>query len=333
MMDGDEHWDDGVGVGDGRNELSENINEDQNEFLLQDFHEPEEQSNNSAIGCILISSCTHYQERHVKRKSLTSQHVSHQYPHWKDIPADIKRKLWLGMKQKFNRTDDLPVKKAVYEQLNRQYWSYRHKLHAHYLKHKGTQNILEQFPTGVSRGDWELLSNYFESDDFKKVRDRNKKNQQKLTMCHTCGTKSIAQYCYEERDIETGQEPTRTSTWKKLDTAARKKIGLIKLPKKLTLQNEPNEEDVEVMNEDDAFIQVLGDEKSSRLRGCGGGLKPPSKAGGRINAKLQKENEDLRKQVEEGKECIEVLRTENKEMAIRVDSLKDKIPKILQSLK
>ncbi|KAH6778743.1 hypothetical protein C2S52_009980 [Perilla frutescens var. hirtella] len=242
-------------INEDQNELFENINEDQNEFLLNRIV-GENAKDFKTECCVIIK-----------------QHVSHEYPHWKDIPTDIKRKLWLGMKQKFNLTDDLPVKKAIYEQLNRQYRSYQHKLHAHYLKHKGTQNILEQCPTGVSRGDWELLSNYFESDDFKKVSDQNKKNRQKLTMRHTCGTKSIAQYCYEEKDI-------------------------------VRLHNEPNEEDGDAMNEDDAFIQVLGDEKSSRLRGCGDGLKPPSKARGRINAELQKENEDLRKQVEKGLKSI-----------------------------
>ncbi|KAL0333116.1 UNVERIFIED_CONTAM: hypothetical protein Scaly_2213100 [Sesamum calycinum] len=34
-------------------------------------------------------------------------------------------------------------------------------------------------------------------------------------MAHTCGTKSIAQYCYEDRDTETEQEPTRAATWRK----------------------------------------------------------------------------------------------------------------------
>ncbi|KAH6764889.1 hypothetical protein C2S51_016138, partial [Perilla frutescens var. frutescens] len=157
-------------------------------------------------------------------------------------------------------------------------------------------------------------------------------------MRHTCGTKSIAQYCYEERDIETGQEPTRTSTWKKTRYGNKKKDWVDQASKEtyddiVRLQNEPNEESGDVMSEDDAFIQVLGDEKSSRLRGCGDGLKPPSKAGGRINIELQKENEDLRKQVEQGKECIEELKTKNKGMAVRLESLEDKIPEILQSLK
>lgn len=125
------------------------------------------------------------------------QHVPLQYPVWKDVPVDIKRKVWLGMKvwsfrkqnynlcssyvqlivcaeiylfelimqQKFNLKDDFQVKKIVYQQLNRQYRSYRSKLHEHFLKYKDDEVIKR--PGGVSREGWELLINYFESDDFK----------------------------------------------------------------------------------------------------------------------------------------------------------------------
>lgn len=65
------------------------------------------------------------------------------------------------------------------------------------------------------------------------------------------------------------------------------------------MQSEPLEDGGDPMTEDEAFIKVLGEEKSSRLRGCGDGLKPPSKRGERINLDLQRENEELRKQNEE----------------------------------
>lgn len=87
------------------------------------------------------------------------------------------------------------------------------------------------------------------------------------------------------------------------------------------------------MNEDDAFIEVLGQEKPYRLRGCGDGLKPPSKRGERVNVELQKENENLRRQVEEDKERLEALAIENKEMSSRLESLEATLPGILQSLK
>ncbi|GFP90199.1 hypothetical protein PHJA_001163800 [Phtheirospermum japonicum] len=131
---------------------------------------------------------------------------------------------------------------------------------------------------------------------MKEVGDRNKRNRDKLKMAHTRGTKSIAQYCYEERDPETGQEPTRTSTWMKTQFSNKKKDWI-----------------------DDASREayVLGPKKPSRLRGCGDGLKPPSKRGESINRDLAKENEELRKQADADRECTQSLMRENKELASR----------------
>lgn len=62
--------------------------------------------------------------------------------------------------------EDYQVKDVVYAQLNRQYREYRHNLHAHYLKRKGEGEILDQSLDGVTREDWKLLIDYFESDNF-----------------------------------------------------------------------------------------------------------------------------------------------------------------------
>ncbi|CAA0827401.1 Unknown protein [Striga hermonthica] len=219
-----------------------------------------------------------------------------QFARWKDIPTQNKKILWLAMKQKFNLEEDIGVKKIVFEQLNRQYQSLRHNLHEHYENNLDDENILEHPPKGITPENWAAVINYFETEDFKKVSERNKQNRRKLKLSHACGTKSIAQYCYEECDIETGKEPTRTSTWKKtrfsnnkndwVDDASREVYEEI-----LKFQNGGDEDIEDVVSEDEAFIKVLGPEKSSRLRGCGDGLKPPSKRGENVNQELAEENE------------------------------------------
>ncbi|KAL0402273.1 UNVERIFIED_CONTAM: hypothetical protein Slati_4257200 [Sesamum latifolium] len=225
---------------------------------------------------------------------VLKQHAPLQYTRWKDIPIDSKKKMWLTMKQKFNLQDSFEVQKIVFEQLNRQYRSYRHKLHVFYLSNKDKEEILHKPPNGVTKEDWEKLIHYFESDGFQKISDRNKENRKKLKMAHTYGTKSIAQYCYEDDDI------TR-------------------------LQSQASEAGQEPITEDEAFIKVLGPEKSSRLRGCGNGLKPPSKRGERFNDELIKENEELRKQAEEDRECLESLKKDNKEMYERLQTLESQV--------
>ncbi|KAK4426484.1 hypothetical protein Salat_1417000 [Sesamum alatum] len=69
--------------------------------------------------------------------------------------------------QKFNLQDNFEVKKIVFEQLNRQYHSHRHKLHVHYLGNKDGEDKLHKPPNGISQEDWMKLMNYFESDGFK----------------------------------------------------------------------------------------------------------------------------------------------------------------------
>ncbi|KAL0287141.1 UNVERIFIED_CONTAM: hypothetical protein Scaly_2773300 [Sesamum calycinum] len=172
---------------------------------------------------------------------VLKQHAPLQYAHWKDIPIDSKKKMWLTMK----------------------YRSYRHKLHVFYLSNNDKEEILHKPPNGVSEEDWKKLIDYFESDGF----------QEDITRL-------------QSQTSETGQEP---------------------------------------IIEDEAFIKVLGPEKSSRLRGCGDGLKPPSKRGERINDELIKENEELRRQVEEDRECLESLQKDNKEMYKRLQMLESQV--------
>ncbi|GFQ06133.1 hypothetical protein PHJA_002757300 [Phtheirospermum japonicum] len=158
--------------------------------------------------------------------AILKQHAPMQYARWKKIPTDRKKMLWLAMKQKFNLQENVEIKKVVFEQLNRQYRSLRHKLHDHYTKNKDDEKIFKQPPDRITVENWQVLIDYFQSDEFKitvfgirdivqplleallgvgvvsharrEVSDRNKRNRDKLKMAHTCGTKSIAQYCYEE---------------------------------------------------------------------------------------------------------------------------------------
>ncbi|KAL3846292.1 hypothetical protein ACJIZ3_003695 [Penstemon smallii] len=278
---------------------------------------------------------------------VLKQHAPIKYSRWMDIPDDDKKKIWISMKQKFNLQEDIQTKKVVFEQLNRQYRSRRrYKLHEYYLKIKGDIDILKRPPSGVSEDDWKMLINYFESDAFKDKSDRNKENRKSLKMSHSCGTKSTAQYCYEDRDVETGKEPTRTCAWQMTRYNDKKKSWVDEASRRayediVRYQNEAAEDGQDPLTEDEAFIKALGPEKSSRLRGCGDGLKPPSKRGQSINKELQKENEELKKQAEENKESLESLKktieslvsNQENQVQLQVQAiLKNQLPAILQNL-
>ncbi|KAL3849437.1 hypothetical protein ACJIZ3_011319 [Penstemon smallii] len=277
---------------------------------------------------------------------VLKQHAPIKYSRWMDIPDDDKKKIWISMKQKFNLQEDIQIKNVVFEQLNRQYRSRRYKLHEYYLKIKGDIDILKRPPSGVSEDDWKMLINYFESDAFKDKSDRNKENRKSLKMSHSCGTKSTAQYCYEDRDVETGKEPTRTCAWQMTRYNDKKKSWVDEASRRayediVRYQNEAGEDGQDPLTEDEAFIKALGPEKSSRLCGCGDGLKPPSKRGQSINKELQKENEELKKQAEENKESLESLKktidslvsNQENQVQLQVQAiLKNQLPAILQNL-
>ncbi|GFP94268.1 hypothetical protein PHJA_001571300 [Phtheirospermum japonicum] len=198
--------------------------------------------------------------------AILKQHAPMQYARWKKIPTDRKKMLWLAMKKKFNLQENVEIKKVVFQQLNRQYRSLRHKLHDHYAKNKDDEKIFEQPPAGITVENWQVLIDYFESDEFKEVSDQNKQNRDKLKMAHTCGIKFIAQYCYEERDPETGQEPTRTSTWMKTRFSNKKKDWIDDASREayediMKLQNEGGVDTEGPVSEDEAFIKVLGPER------------------------------------------------------------------------
>lgn len=103
------------------------------------------------------------------------------------------------------------------------------------------------------------------------------------------------------------------------------------------MQSEPIENGDSPITEDEAFVKVLGEEKSSRLRGCGDGLKPPSKRGERINYHLQRENEELRKKNEELSSRFESLEAQVSSQEVNLQAqlqslLKAQLPAILQGL-
>ncbi|KAK4424631.1 hypothetical protein Salat_1656700 [Sesamum alatum] len=225
-----------------------------------------------------------------------------------DNAKDFKTEACVVLKQhaplQYARSKDIPID-------SKKKMCYRHKLHVYYFGKKDEEEILHKPPNG-------------------KISDRNKENRKKLKMAHICGTKSIAQYCYEDRDPETEQEPTRTATWRKT-RYSNKKNGWIdqtleEVYEDITrLQSQASEAVQEPITEDEAFIKVLGPEKSSRQYDCGDGLKPPSKRGERINDEFIKENEELRKQAEEDKECLESLKKDNKEMHERLQTLESQV--------
>ncbi|KAK9265653.1 hypothetical protein L1049_007349 [Liquidambar formosana] len=212
---------------------------------------------------------------------------------WSAIPDNDKKTMWQEAKDKFAFSEDPHIQIAIYEQLNRQYRNYRHRLHKnHYRKFETDYMRLRNRPPDVTASDWEHLVMYFGSDEFK-------------------------------RDSETGKEPSRTDMWLTTRFSSKKKAWVDPRSQEVyeELRRLESEEGDAPMTEDDRFEAVLGPERSAYIRGRGAGPKQTTfKAQKRMHAQLEKENEEMRRQTGEANKRLESLEQEKGEMASQLES-------------
>ncbi|KAH7859604.1 hypothetical protein Vadar_003158 [Vaccinium darrowii] len=86
---------------------------------------------------------------------------------WKKIGQHEKEKLWgWWLQEKFQLQNVHHVRKAVFQQLNRMYRAWRHRLYKfHFLPHKTVENVLQHRPPHLKPEDWEYLCRYFGSKE------------------------------------------------------------------------------------------------------------------------------------------------------------------------
>ncbi|CAK9135496.1 unnamed protein product [Ilex paraguariensis] len=72
---------------------------------------------------------------------IVKQMAPLQFPKWKAIPIDDKKKKWYASKQKFTLKEDPCIEEAIYQQLNRQYRDHLHRLHKNYYCKYATNEI------------------------------------------------------------------------------------------------------------------------------------------------------------------------------------------------
>ncbi|KAL3363296.1 hypothetical protein AABB24_012537 [Solanum stoloniferum] len=76
----------------------------------------------------------------------------------------------------------------------------RSRHHDHFKKFTTKEESLQNIPTNVNEAEWKFLVDYFSSDDFKKMSERNKSNKAKQEVNHICARKSFQAVSYEARN-------------------------------------------------------------------------------------------------------------------------------------
>ncbi|KAF5744017.1 hypothetical protein HS088_TW08G00605 [Tripterygium wilfordii] len=236
---------------------------------------------------------------------------------WEDIVGTIGELMWTQVKEKFIVAEGKQYKfqAFVIDTMRRLYRIWKHRLHDTYKRFQTDEERLENVPSDVKSEDWKLLIEYFRSEKFQKISQRNTANRAKLVTKYTCGTRSFAEVEESMRDPISGKRPPPDEIWLRQHTKKSKEGELQwsdpiskEVHEKLhdlVVQQEETPPESQLTN-DEMLLQVLG-QKSGYFRGKGAGTRPPTKR----TRYLENMQEEVQRAVDSARESmIESLRAD-----------------------
>ncbi|CAH8361104.1 unnamed protein product [Eruca vesicaria subsp. sativa] len=129
------------------------------------------------------------------------------YSDWRMVNPHIKKKAWEVIQSKF-RFDDPEMRKSfVMGALGSRCKDVKLRLWKEY-KRNTLSETLQNRPEKVSENQWGHFVHMRFTEKWKKMQERNIKNQKKHTMPHVCGRKSFSRRRNEIK-IKTGKTPRR----------------------------------------------------------------------------------------------------------------------------
>ncbi|MQM00266.1 hypothetical protein Taro_032994 [Colocasia esculenta] len=119
--------------------------------------------------------------------------------YWRDVPEDRKIKIYKKLLDKFELRvgdevcNDIHVRKIIYEIAGRRYRDVRSTLYRHYQSYATDKDRLQNPLEDINANEWAWLVNYFGSQKFKTMSERNKVNRSKQVISHITGRRSFKQ--------------------------------------------------------------------------------------------------------------------------------------------
>ncbi|MQL98435.1 hypothetical protein Taro_031144 [Colocasia esculenta] len=157
----------------------------------------------------------------------------------------------------------------VMKDLDQKWRSWKYDLRTKFFTpYQKAQQHVACSDTRVVEDQWKNLIQIWSSDEFKKRSDINKQNKFKHTFFHCAGSKSLADIYHEEdkiRDIKLTQQSSTSSS---------------------------------VASVGDIYEQVMGRDRTGRVRGIGTGPTPKNLWGSRSEQKLRQDNESLKEKID-----------------------------------
>ncbi|KAH0632758.1 hypothetical protein KY284_035544 [Solanum tuberosum] len=240
----------------------------------------------------------------VTELSVTVLHnARHDVKNWKGVADLAKDRIVAHMLDTFQLPDIQHNRDTILQTAKNLYRYRRSRLHDHFKKFATKEVRLQNMPSQVSEAEWKFLVEYFNSDDFKKMSERNKSNKAKQEVNHICGRKSFQAISFEARDTNTGKEPNSQKFWEMthvnsnghwVNDASAEVNDKVKEVVAEQIQEIEEGTDVDLIA-NAAFMQIMR-EKAGYVRGQGSGVKPAS---WRSRDETQEQLEAQQKEIEE----------------------------------
>lgn len=260
----------------------------------------------------------------VTELSVTVLHnARHDVKNWKGVSDLAKDRIVAHMLDTFQLPDIQHNRDTILQTAKNLYRYRRSRLHDHFKKFATKELRLQNMPSQVNEAEWKFLVEYFNSDDFKKMSERNKSNKAKQEVNHICGRKSFQAVSFEARDTNTGKEPNSQKFWEMthvnsnghwVNDASAEVNDKVKEVVAEQIQEIEEGADVDLIA-NAAFMHIMR-EKAGYVRGQGSGVKPASR---RSRDEIQEQLEAQQKEIEEERRKRESLESKLMEVKYQLE--------------
>nr|XP_010326089.1 uncharacterized protein LOC101253714 isoform X2 [Solanum lycopersicum] len=260
----------------------------------------------------------------VTELSVTVLHnARHDVKNWKGVSDLAKDRIVAHMLDTFQLPDIQHNRDTILQTAKNLYRYRRSRLHDHFKKFATKELRLQNMPSQVNEAEWKFLVEYFISDDFKKMSERNKSNKAKQEVNHICGRKSFQAVSFEARDTNTGKEPNSQKFWEMthvnsnghwVNDASAEVNDKVKEVVAEQIQEIEEGADVDLIA-NAAFMHIMR-EKAGYVRGQGSGVKPASR---RSRDEIQEQLEAQQKEIEEERRKRESLESKLMEVKYQLE--------------
>ncbi|GAV90211.1 Bromodomain domain-containing protein/Transposase_24 domain-containing protein, partial [Cephalotus follicularis] len=261
------------------------------------------------------------------------------FNHWRAMPVAKKEDMWQYFQTKFDVEPS--CKKWVLKSLGTKWKNWKAELKAsHYYPHKTDEERLKDLDMRVVPDQWPILIAHWNSEKEKMRSAINKANRAKqVGATHAAGRKSFARIREEERiKRPDGEEPTRAEVY--ILTRTRKDGQPVDEKAAVTmtkLRQKESQKRKTSRGWDDAYFQVMGEERKSRVRTYGLGpthydVWGPNPTCGQVMKMTCETKKSAEKEVSKALEKMEAMEKKCTRMEAQMSRMTSNMQKLLNKI-